>query len=86
MTGVTMASMTKWPGSVHMDNSADQLVPDAGDGQDLDEHHQPFLHCQSAKEWYQVGYVGQHIGDNWEQSEVEVKKGGQAGDEIIFLV
>ena len=54
--------------------------------QNLDEVHQPFLHCQSADEWYQVGKVGQHSGKNWEQPEVEVHEGGQAGDEIIFLV
>ena len=43
--------------------------------QNLDEVHQPFLHCQSADEWYQAGKVGQHSGKNWEQPEVEVHEG-----------
>ena len=86
MTAAMFASMAKWPGGVHKGNPDEQPLPDADDGQDLDEQHQPFLHCQGVEEWYQVGKVGQHDGHNWEQSEVEVQKGGQDGDEMIFLV
>ena len=65
----------------------EQPAQDDEDGQDLGQHHQPFLHCQGADDWYQLGAeVEQHGDDHREQAGVGVQEGGQKGDEIIFLV